>query len=470
MKVKSTEGNKVQPLIDEVETWKNTYRKLATDTEVLAKKAKPTDLKRIEVLNMISEFRDFCLDYLQEIDALHKQSNEGLLSYEEDVLNTLRSYWAAILVGAKQHIPGHAYRSYLEAGYKKLNLLQASLKTRPNFKDISFPQIVLYFFEEKGTAKAQRFPFGNTRLIGIPLSDVSNVENKEGWTEDWMSMSHELGHHIYWNARFSDEDNSLVPAPGTNFLNKEIESAIAEMIKLGLLKKDAQDTIYIRNMLDAWTEEIFAEVVGAVIGGQDFLNATWRLISKKEAPVANSKRVTEAERKALFQSDGEHPFPYLRPYLRYYAMREIDDNARLINKWADYYGGMPYEKLSPGDTAAAKQISITISTLRRACRAYVERILARLRNLSIAQKTRDNRKGLDKLAQGYSSLQQLKDFIHLVKPNEDETAILIALLKPMILEKGEYWRCACGQLNSAGRAICAQCASKRSFWSYLPWW
>jgi hypothetical protein len=131
---------------------------------------------------------------------------------------------------------------------------------------------------------------------------------------------------------------------------------------------------------------------------------------------------------------------------------------------------MPYEKLSPGDTAAAKQISITISTLRRACRAYVERILARLRYLSIAQKTRDNRKGLDKLAQGYSSLQQLKDFIHLVKPNEDETAILIALLKPMILEKGEYWRCACGQLNSAGRASCAQCASKRSFWSYLPWW
>jgi len=463
-------------LLEDVANWKKIYEDLAKQAEATANQSKTNELKHIdEILNMISEFLDFCRDYVDEIITFSEQKNfseNDNNDLTDDVNETLTTYWKAISSAVEQHIPGKQ-PDKLKDAYKQLFSFLKSLSDRLENFNKEDVHIVLYLFEAKDSAKAIRFPFGSTRLIGIPWSDVQK--------EDWMSIPHELGHHVYWNARFSPEDVTLLPAPGKNFLQEEIDNAINQVVELGFLKGDAQNTQDIKTALGGWTEEIFADVVGAIIAGQSFINGAWTFISRN---VKEKGKASEDEKKELFiVRDVEHPMDYLRPYIRHYATG--GDDGTFINNWGRFYGNIDnYTKLVSNESQKATEESstfiqqvvngikslfstskdtletskpavISISTLRRVMKCYVDNIVTRLGKI-------EN----DQLIKGRSSLKELKEFIQKAQSEENETELLMSLLTPVILEKKEYWVCSNGHTNSTTKSKC-HCGAVHYWWNYI---
>lgn len=409
--------------LKDVDTWSGIY----------GKRPGSRTAKAAAILTMISAFHAFCQEYVAELSNLADSAPHNWLDSAVD--NVLLDYWEPILRAAEQNRSAH-YRTLFEKGYAKLDLLQGELEKRLKFKmDVN---IVLYF-EKIG--KAKRYPFGNTYLIGIPLIDA--------YRDDWMAIPHELGHHIFWNARFSDEDKTILPMRGTNFLQEEINDA---MRKLELAQDDpARKSI--QKILDDWTEEIFADVVGSRIAGKEFVTAAWSRISRKVD-----------EKKNLFLSDGQHPVPYLLPYIRASAAK-ID----LEDKWKDFFGDIEYTQLV-SDKSIEKQYQdppIQIKDLLYVVQVYAENITARLKKIKI-----------DQLIQGPSSVAELKDFVRLSKKGasrsnlsnseNEEKEVLRSLLNPVILERGEGWTCRKNHPNDGDRDFCQTCGLAHHWWNYVP--
>jgi hypothetical protein len=414
-------------ILKDVEKWMEIYQ---TEPDIQTSKARP-------IFNMISDFHLFCEEYIQELSKLSGSTSHPWL--ENTVDNVLLDYWKPILRSAEQNRADH-YQAFFENGDKKLNELQKVLEGRLNFS-MEDVHIVLYFDK---TSNAERFPFRGTYLIGIPLIDA--------YRDDWMAIPHELGHHIYWNARFSKDDDNLLPELGTNFLEAEIEAAMQQL----KLSQEDRSREPIKNILNDWTEEIFADVVGARIAGKEFCDAGWeriaRLVDKKED---------------LFWSDGEHPFPYLLPYIRTAAA-----GIKFEDKWKKYFdlNDDEYTLLVSKRPVDEQPVDppIKIEDLRTAVQAYAKNITAQLQKIEI-----------DKLVVGPAPVDELKKFIRSRRKEirdykkkaksgnlpqdqgiDEEKEMLNLLLTPMILEKHLDWICPrCGTSNIGDP--CLRCGQRR---------
>jgi hypothetical protein len=408
-----------------------TVRDVAAWLDLYNKRPGVRTAKSREINDIITSFETFCNDYVVELSKLLALASPPRNWLENAVDNALLDYWEPILRAAQDNLSAQ-YRPLLEKGNAKLDLMQKNLEERLAPLDIN---IVLYF---ERIGKAKRYPFGKTYLIGIPLIDA--------YRGDWMAVPHELGHHVFWKARFSETDTGPAPAPGTNFLEEEINHAMQQLE----LAEDAPARKFIQKLLNDWTEEIFADVVGARIAGQEFVTAAWERISRK------------AEKKEdLFQSDGEHPILYLLPYIRT-AAAEIP----FEDKWKDLFGDIGFTDLVPRNLNGEKSEdpTIAIRDLRSAVEAYAVNITARLRKIKI-----------DALLKGPSSVEELKHYIKSLKkdsgakllPGDEEQETLRSLLKPEILEKGEDWICKNGHTNSSEIRTCPRCGDSRyKFWFF----
>jgi hypothetical protein len=417
-------------------------------------KANPSDgrpfLKYIQLRDMINVFRAFCDEFGVELEKLTDCPRPEWL--DNNVDSVLLDYWYPIFRAAEQH-QSLIYIELLNKGYVNLRKLQDEMKARLKFT-MSEVNIILYF---DSVGKAKRYPFGRNYLIGIPLADA--------YRGDWLALPHELGHQIYWNAKFSENDQSPTPRSGKNFLDKEIDSALD---KLSLSAQDPARTA-IRKMLDDWTEEIFADVVGALVAREPFVEAAWDRIARRV------EKDTE-----LFLSDGEHPFPYLLPYIRAAALPANESYAAesyFTNKWQKLFSKeikfttLKSERLI--DNVADPDISI--ADVLTAARAYVGNIRQRLTgNLDSIK--------MDKLLKGPSLLEELKNFLKpaddgqtgtvggrtVIRTPEDEQKALRSLLTPIMLENNEMWTCRNRHRNSGDRSFCATCGVAHYWWNYLP--
>ena len=425
----SVTSTAAQRLLSASQTFKDVGNWLST----FEKRPNLRTLKAKEISASINSFHTFSQQYIEKLSALADSASLSWLEFTLD--NVLLDYWEPILRAAEQNRAAH-YRPLFERGYAKLDALQKDLETRLK---LEFKANVVLFFERVG--KARRYPFGNTYLIGIPLIDA--------YRDDWMALPHELGHHLFWKARFSEMDNTLVAPHGTNFLEDEINSTMQQLD----LAQDTPARATIQRILNNWTEEIFADVVGARIAGREFVQGAWDRISR-----------TVEDPKGLFQSDGEHPIMYLIPALRAAAAEvEVED------KWKDLFGEIEYAELAPNPSVdkPLQDPAIKIADLSSAVQLFARNITARLREISI-----------DRLIEEPSSLAELKGFEtilsrELEKRNPspgDETARLRALLTPFILERGEGWNCRStpSHANPSSADFCQTCGIAKNIWSYLP--
>lgn len=155
-------------------------------------------------------------------------------------------------------------------------------------------EVALTYFRK--SANVRVIPYAPVALIGIPTTAVG-LDGQIGVVEDLLAIPHEVAHHVYWNGK-ADSGASLQ----------------AEL---------AARTQY--SPVAHWTEEIFADVVGCLVGGP--------VVARSFIDLMVTNIGT-----AFDHSHDPHPSPAIRPFL--YArtldamgMSTIADEVRGV--WRD---------------------------------------------------------------------------------------------------------------------------------------
>lgn len=163
-----------------------------------------------------------------------------------------------------------------------------------------------FVFEEQTTVltylhkspNVRVLPYAPVVVIGIPLTvvgvrqrsnDVASDESSraEGVARDLLAIPHEFAHHLYWNGRLSVDGQT-------------------KSLRI-LLQEHMQDQ---PKWLRLWIEEIFADVVTALVAGP-------------VAALSFQDLLLEARNHEMLLDNGQHPIPVLRPYIYTETLRHI---------------------------------------------------------------------------------------------------------------------------------------------------
>jgi hypothetical protein len=172
-------------------------------------------------------------------------------------------------------------------------------------KDVNIADIqakaIIYF---QKIAEVRVVPYANTAFVAIPLSALTA-------DRDFLAIPHEVGHYLYWYG-MGDDGRPV---------RQYITTALGEIDSEALSEIDLDDRPWIEN----WAEEIFADVFGCLIGGPaialDFQDLSLERLGQE-----------------FTKDDGEHPVPFLRPYIYTKVLKIAGfDNAsrRLRKQWED---------------------------------------------------------------------------------------------------------------------------------------
>jgi hypothetical protein len=131
-------------------------------------------------------------------------------------------------------------------------------------------QTVLAYFQKERSIRV--IPYAPVALVGIPLTCIAQPK-------DFYAIPHEIGHYVFWHGN----------------------------------KKSARKPLReeIRKVATPWTEELFADVYGAIIAGkgiaEDFRDLAFEYAHTK-----------------FYHDDHKHPPPAVRPYIYFEALRRTD--------------------------------------------------------------------------------------------------------------------------------------------------
>lgn len=134
-------------------------------------------------------------------------------------------------------------------------------------------------------------PYAHVPIIGIPLTANGNI------IQDILSIPHEVGHLLYWKGL--DITSSGPSALETYSLSPR------EQLQFLITPYDFKE----------WAEEIFADVIGTLIGGPIVA------LSAMEIALSHPPATFKPKTKAALLSD-PHPAPYIRPLIYTYVIRE----------------------------------------------------------------------------------------------------------------------------------------------------
>lgn len=401
----------------DVANWKSVYEKICQDKAANNENSKHEQ----NLLEIIKSFEQFCKDYINLFCGPTVKAEDALFPQKwltGKIDNVLLDYWEPIQKAAEQYRVDH-YRNILNRGYEKLGSFQQALEQiMPDMP------IVLYL---ENTGKYKRYPFSDIYLIGVPIPD--------GYEDDWNAMWHELGHHLYWNSRINFEKKNFYQGRSEGFFEREIADAVKK------LETDGFEKNQIQKILNAWTEEIFADIIGTMIAGQGFVSA------------ATDKVLKSIEKKEnLFQSDGRHLFPYFLPFARECAK---ENQLLPINQtWEKHYGEITFTGLRG---RSSKIRIIKIENIRIALENSIKNIKSKLKQVSFGSRLTSR-----------SALEELVNFVRKAYPNLSPEEFARKLLSTNIIEGGADWNCKeCGHSNSNDDNKCQKCGAKRPWWTYI---
>ena len=408
-------------VLKDVSNWKSVYKESCQKKE---SEGEPTKHEQ-NILDIIISFEQFCNEYVNDFCDSNIKPEDALFPQEwldNTIDQVLLSYWEPILKAAEQYQIKH-YRDILDSGYEVLDSL-TSLR-----QNLGLEVPIVLYLENTGTYK--RYPFGDIYLIGISILD-----SYEG---DWIAMWHELGHHLYWNSRLNFENLNFYEGREQNFFGQQIDNSLLA------LNTDVDETKQIKKILNAWTEEIFADVIGTKIAGAEYVNAAFEKVFKKVE-----------KKEDLFQSDGKHPCPYFLPFIRAYAMGK--EFPTIKKTWEMQYGEITFTELKDGKDEEGRASTVRIENLLIAIEKSVKNIDKKLNSVNFGSR--------------FSSAAAWKEAQRFLE-NLDKGLPLKELvrkhLQPNIIEGAQDWNCrVCGRSNSNRFSTCQNCGASRPFWSFLP--
>lgn len=143
-------------------------------------------------------------------------------------------------------------------------------------------------------ANVRVVPYAPVALIGIPISALA-VDR------DLLAIAHEFSHFLYWNGQ----------------PNQSKSPSFNEWCKAGFSEKPEKLSV------SHWMEEIFADVVGCLIGGPAVALSFQDMAGEKAGNL-------------LLEDSGKHPTPAARPFVYIEVLRRLGmDNAAtaLEKRW-----------------------------------------------------------------------------------------------------------------------------------------
>ena len=170
---------------------------------------------------------------------------------------------------------------------------------------------VITYFQK--SASIRIIPYASVALVGIPYT--ARTKN-----EDLLVIAHEVGHYVYRRGE-----------------GQVTKMAVPKALGWGLIEKE--HPVWVRK----WKEEIFADVFNCLIGGP------LAALSSQEIALNSSRAPLGIPRPPLggypgyyllygefTNDDGEHPVPFLRPYIYTRVLMEmgLDNWARVLeDRW-----------------------------------------------------------------------------------------------------------------------------------------
>lgn len=200
-------------------------------------------------------------------------------------------------------------------------------------------QVITYFQKR---ASIRVIPYASVALVAVPLISLTQ------W-KDLLATFHEVGHYVYWH--------------GTSPVNNApIRQRVQEVI--AALYPDSAPPKW----LQAWSEEIFADVYGALTGGAA-IGLNFQHLANQMSP--------EEFRGDTEESD-HHPIPYIRPGI-YADVVEWSGSPTLAKtlreEWQRYIVQRNIERSITDLPARFSQTAVNLDKVKTELKTVVKAIL-----------------------------------------------------------------------------------------------
>jgi hypothetical protein len=256
-----------------------------------------------KIHGILTEFEEFAGIYKSlwhdiSLKISADSQNAGTTQLVDDRIAEL---WLALRAIANQY-EDPTSQLMVGAGMKFLDDLRESNPNLFPTKQPS-PDVLIFIKEQDNEASsniARKYPYTDTFFIGI--NAPSNSTNPE--EIDWIPIAHELGHYIYWNSHFKIKGSpNFAELDRDPVFSEDIRQALQTAQKLSSLTGTEINVLI--HLMIAWSEEMFADVVGTSLLGKEYA------ISSKSLFVHQQENRIGAR----FTEDIDHPIPYLRPFV-----------------------------------------------------------------------------------------------------------------------------------------------------------
>ncbi len=268
---------------------------------------------------VLDEFEAFVNDYLQYFNTDAEIAQVPTPWLNSKICEALDAYWAPLARVAEQYLVPHYQQFFFDETVElKLNGYLEGLKNLmpPGKLDTDILRPLLYFDK---ISLVHRYPYTNTVFVGMPYHLVMMDK-----TLGLQAVPHELGHYLYWNMGELAGDGATIPDfqdKKQNFKEGALAALRAAMPQRKMVASSPQQPLI--DLLSDWYEEIFADVIGARLGGEKYFASTQELLRQSVSNV-----------KDLVSHDQSHPSPCLRPFIVAYTLHLYGSD--LIESWDDF--------------------------------------------------------------------------------------------------------------------------------------
>ncbi len=162
-------------------------------------------------------------------------------------------------------------------------------------------QTVLTYFQK--SAHIRVIPYAPVALVAVPFTCTAVPQ-------DYLAIPHEVGHYVFWHGK------GPLQAGGQGTQIQPIRKSVRDSVKP------------LESWCRRWAEEIFADVYGCLIAGEQITRDFQDLL-------------LEYDQQSFIKDDGDHPVPAIRPYIytSVLSMQGLGDKAEQLEKtWKDKVG------------------------------------------------------------------------------------------------------------------------------------
>jgi len=244
-----------------------------------------------QLLRNLQRFANFQLKYIDCVDSYHSRSDiNWAYSYtlqqatrDFDVISRAVDQRAKPYYSTRLQVADAVCEELLRPA-QDAGLCSSGVRVITYFNKISLARVV---------------PYANVAFIGIPWTSFAN-------DRDLLALPHELGHFIFWDERFQNDNSMPLYCRNATYSNLPLHLKVKQF-------EDGGAHQY-RDTFEGWIEEMCADIIGCIL--------VRHYISQSFVELSLNHSDTE-----LTEDDGEHPPPFIRPDIYVQVLKRLDGSS-----------------------------------------------------------------------------------------------------------------------------------------------